>query len=253
MHSTRPTNTAPSRFWLWYLAIGLALIGVSYAPLPSSVSTLLFNSFCLSAAVAMCWRGGDRRATGQRTWQLLALGIALLAAGDFAWFYDEVVRGIESPFPALADALYLSAYPLIAAALVMLSRHRGQGSDHGVVLDGTIIGLGYGVVAWFFFLEPYLGDSSYSLLERLVSAAYPGMDILVVGAAALLLFTPGPRPPAFLLLIGGTALYVAADVFYSRALITETYVFGSWMDTAWMLGALGWGAAAPTTRISMPG
>lgn len=247
MYFTRSADTAQPRPWLWYTVIGLALIAVSHTILPTAGDTLIYDFFCLSATLAVFWRGRDPRTAGRHVWHLLALAMGLLTIGNVAWTIDEVVRDIAIPFPSLADAIFLGAFPIAAAALVMLSRQRGRGSDRGTMLDAAIVGLGFGVASWFCLFDPYLKDANYPLLERLVSAAYPGLEILVVGALAFLVLAPGERTPAFLLLVGGVTIYVCTNVLYARDLLLDTYgsaAYSSWMMSAWMIGTLVWGAAA---------
>lgn len=244
MEIRHPIRSAATRPWLCHIAVGLILIAVYYAPVSSTVSSLIYDWFGLTAVVAILWATWRHRPSAPGLWFLLAAGIGLLTAGDLWWTYDDLILGVAPPFPSLADALYLAAYPVIAAALYGFARRRSRGSDRGTLIDAAIIGLSYAVAAWFFFLEPYLSDPNYPLFERVVSAAYPAADVPIVAAVALLLLTPGRRSPSFYLLCGGSAVYVAADIFYARGLLTDSYLGGSAMEAVWMLGALAWGAAA---------
>ena len=215
MEPERRTDTAATWLWRGYLALGLVLIVGYYSPILPAVRSLLYDWFAVSAVIAIVVGIVRYRPASPACWWLLALGVAMMAAGDLAWEFYERALGIEAPFPSIADALYLGGYPILTAALLGLSHRRSRGSERGLLIDGAIIGISYGVAAWFFFLEPSMRDPSYPLVERLISAAYPGMDVLVVAAAALVLLTPGARSPAFAFLTGGVAIYIAADIFYA--------------------------------------
>ncbi len=111
METGKPTESAQSRPLLWHIAIGLILVAVYYAPLPATAASLIYDWFTLSAVAAIVWATRRRRPSAPRAWWLLAAGIALLLAGDLCWDYYELILAVEPPFPSIADALYLAAFP----------------------------------------------------------------------------------------------------------------------------------------------
>ena len=59
--------------------------------------------------------------------------------GDAIRAFYEDVQGVESPFPGLADAAYLAAYPILVAGMVLLVRSRDKAKDRANVIDAMII------------------------------------------------------------------------------------------------------------------
>ena len=70
-------------------------------------------------------------------WLLMAAGQALFVAGDIMWNWYETIG--ESPFPSLADVLYLAGYPFIAVGLLLLIKRRIGDGDRGGLLDAAIL------------------------------------------------------------------------------------------------------------------
>ena len=92
------------------------------------------------------------------------------------------------PFPSPADALYLLAYPVLAAGLWLLVRQRSTRTDWTSLIDAATVTVALGIVAWELLIVPYTRDDSLSLAEKLVSIAYPLGDVLLLAVAARLLF-----------------------------------------------------------------
>src|SRR5206468_12111466 len=109
-------------------------------------------------------------------------------------------------FPSVADVVYLAGYPFLAAALVLLIRGRSPRGDWASLIDATVVAVGSGLLVWVFLVEPYVRDGSLTLLERLVSIAYPAGDVLLIALAARFAVTPGRRTVAFRALLGALLL-----------------------------------------------
>src|SRR6266545_108604 len=162
----------------------------------------------------------------------------------------------DARFPAPADGLYLSHYPLFVAGLVLLLRRRSPGRDRDGLLDALIVTTGIGLLAWVFVLGPYVRTAGLSLPARAVSLAYPLMDLLVVAVAARLAMAGGARPPAYWLLLASLVALLAADGLYALTQLHGTYQTGQLLDAGWLLSYVGWGTAAlhPSMRtLSEPG
>jgi signal transduction histidine kinase len=229
---------------LAYGALGILAIAVFLMLGDGLPSGVVYDAVAVSAALAVLVGIHLYRPARALGWMLVALGTALTAAGEITWEVYEALG--RSPFPSVADVLYLAGYPVMGAGLVLLARGRGRryADAQGAVLDAAIVTVAAGVVAWVFLIEPYAADASLSVMERSLSAAYPLMDLLLLTLLVRLLFAPGPPSPAFALLASGVVCTIAADAAFAGLELSSGYSAGSWIDVIWLAGYLCTGAAA---------
>ena len=238
-------GSATSRPPLAYGAVGLVAVAACLAAGSGVVGAVLYVGIATSAAVAILvgtWLHRPRRVL---PWLLVALGIALLAGGELTWEIYALALD-RYPFPSAADALYLAGYPCIGAGLVILARSRAGSRAHAraSVIDAAIVTVAAGVLAWAFLVEPYARDSSLPLAERLLSPAYPLMDLLLLTLLMRLLFTPGTRAAAFWLLAAGIVCNIAADTAFAVLELSNLSGDVALLDAVWLVGYLCLGAAA---------
>ena len=197
-------------------------------------------------------------------WWMLAGGLLCIVTGDFVYaLYERVLHG-PTPFPSLADALYLAGCPLIGLSLVLLVRARSAGRDRVSWIDATIVASGFGLLSWTFLMAPIASSSDLSWLGRLVALAYPVWDVLFLALLVRLLAGLGARLPALRLLAGAAALWLVYDTIYALVLQYGNYDQGLLIDVLWLLGFIFFGAtglhpsmgeltqpvAHPNTRLS---
>lgn len=205
---------------------------------------LVYDAVAVSAPLAVVAGIVLYRPARVLPWALVALGCALTAAGEIIWEVYEALG--RNPFPSVADVLYLAGYPALGAGFVLLARGRARDRSraHAALLDAAIVTVAAGVVVWVLLLQPYAADSSLTLAERALSAAYPLADLLLLALLVRLLFGPGPPSPAFALLASGAVLTIAADTTFAVLELSGGYAAGSWVDAVWLAGYLCTGAAA---------
>lgn len=240
----------------WYLAFGLIAI-VGYYLLPSQAVQNLWNAgYNLTVPLALLLGVRLHRPSHAIPWLLIAAGLLLSFVGDAIWTVYENFLSVETPFPSIADALYLGGYIVMMAGLMLMTRRRMQKDAAGSLLDALIITVGLGVVVWVFVMDPYAHDTTLPLLDRLVSLAYPLMDLLMLGLLARLWFAGGTRPRALFWLGSGFCFLLASDIAYTLALLAGTYATGQPVDVGWLLSSIFLGMAAldPSMRaICEPG
>src|SRR5205823_9630275 len=117
------------------------------------------------------------------------------------------------------------------------------GRDRNGLIDASIITIGVGVLSWVFLISPYVRADG-ALLDRLVSMAYPLMDVLLLAMAARLAFGGGARARAFTFVMAGIVILLATDAVYGWITLTTDYKQGSLLDSGWIAVYLLWGAAA---------
>ncbi|GAA0310529.1 diguanylate cyclase domain-containing protein [Kineococcus aurantiacus] len=197
-------------------------------------------SFGCVALTAFGVRRNRPRAAGG--WRFITAGIAAWACADLLWaVYTWVLD--TSPFPSPADALYLTSYVLIACGFWRFVRaRRGQGDPEGVI-DSLIFTVGFVLVSWVLLMRPGLEAAGESTAARLLAAAYPLGDVLLLAFLVRLLTTSGGRTAAFRWLVVANALLLVADCAYQYSQMSEWYS-GGLITLPWLLGYVSFAAAA---------
>jgi signal transduction histidine kinase len=240
--STRSTSDRRARRPAYaYLAVG-SILAASYYVLPDPTNEAMYDLIALSSAVAIVVGIVRYRPVPVLPWWLLAAGMLAWFAGDMAWDWYPVITGRDLAAPSPADALYLLAYPLLIAAVALVVRTRGAALRRGGWIDAAIVAVVFLTLVWEYGLEDHL-SGGLTLAEG-VKVAYPLMDALLLGLLARLLFAPGPRTLAYVLLVASMSATLASDTAF-----TQISAIGSWsaehaLAAGWLVGYLMIGAAA---------
>jgi signal transduction histidine kinase len=250
----RHQRQSPSLLWRNYIAVG-AVFSLAYLLIPASQSStqvlvlkvVLYGGVSASAVVAMAVGVRLWRPANPAPWQALIAAQVIYLAADLTFRIRHFLVRSEA-YPSAADVLYLAHYPLVILGVLLLVRSRTRGGDPGSVLDALIIATGFGVLSLVFLIEPNVSANEMPLIARLVSAAYPVMDVLVLAAAARLVVGAGPRHTAFYLFTASLAVLLATDSAYVYAQTNGLYeidsLFGKLLDAGWLTFYVLLGAAA---------
>ena len=220
---------------IWgFLAGGIVVAVLALAIPNTDLRSFIYDSLSLVAAGgAVCGiiRNQPRR---RGTWQLFAFGLVLIAAGDVV--YDVAIHafGRVDGYP-FADVLYLLSYPVMAVAIVQLARSR---FDRATVIDSVLVAVALSAVMWHWVITPVFASTSGSTMERLVTVAYPLMDILLVVAIVYAVFTLPRWNASATLMFAGLTLMLIADAVYARLVADGTYVEGTALDALWPISYL---------------
>ena len=233
------------------LAVAFALwsfAGFGSARQRTVVSDLALLPVSLIVAV-LAWRTSGHPTLDvatARAWRRVGYAFLAYWLGEVQWTWFEVVRR-EEPFPSTADIGYLAFYPLLVWALLSFPRGPRTRPDRiKLVLDSATVVLGGGMFVWYLVVGPTVRSGSARWVETALSAAYPVGDLLVVFGLVVVLLRGAPAGSGLALksLVGGAALFVAADLAYARLTLSDSYAGGDWPDVLWM-AALALSAAAP--------
>ena len=219
------------------LGVELVLSGV-YFLFSSSVVTqdAIYELFGGGCVVAILWAVRHYRPKPALPWLVFAAGNVLFIAGDIAFDISP-----NAAPPAIADYLYLIAYPLFAAVPVMLVVSSGSHRRIGALTDAAIVTLAFAVFEWIFVIEPAL-HQSWPLGQRIVvGGLYPVMDIVLLGAFAGFFVSPAWRTPAFAFLVAGAAAQLLGDI--ANTINASAYSGGAWINWPWMASYIVWTAA----------
>lgn len=243
-HETAPVGARfamrGEALWQAILALGLVLT-IVYTVAPYARTTeILYVAIGGGAAIGILVAVRVCHPAHPLAWWLLAGAVAVTAVGDATWIIYEA-QGID-PFPSIADAFYLAAYPIFAAALWSLGGRRDR--DYGALTDALIVGISAAVLGWVFLVAPHLQDPTLTLGQRLISLAYPVGDLILLPLALRLVFRHGARVTAHLLMLLGLAVFLIADVLFAVASLEQLYVPGGITDGMWLVAYVLFVAAA---------
>jgi signal transduction histidine kinase len=225
--------TVKTLSWKVFGAIGLALIGAYFVIPQVVVQNVLYEVIGTLGVVGILVGVRIHRPARRRPWYLLATGAGLLVLGDVAW--TLYAWSGQTPYPSWADALYLAGYPFLAAAVLSLRRPSARSMDRARLAETAVITTGLGLLMWGRFLEPYALDASLPLLERLVSLAYPVVDLLLIATLVRLAVGTASRTPAFAFLVVAVLSELVADLVYAFVAIEATYYTGHPVDAGWLV------------------
>ncbi|WP_102128158.1 putative bifunctional diguanylate cyclase/phosphodiesterase [Deinococcus planocerae] len=238
-----PPGTRPSRLALALLAVVFAHLAWFVWPGHGGAfdrwlaETFYIPAFLLGAA--LCWRAGTRAGPEARpAWRAFGVGLAAFGVGQVVWTYLELVRQ-ASPFPSVADVLFLSLPVAFALAFRRLPRAPlSRGAAVQLALDVALVTGSAALFSWRFLFTDVLTTYTGQPLALWVAFAYPALDLLLLALALLLVARQGgaPRRAAGLLALGLAALIVA-DSGFAYLSLQNVYRAGAWPDLFWSLGA----------------
>ncbi|MCA2214373.1 GGDEF domain-containing protein [Jidongwangia harbinensis] len=235
------------RAWSGYL-VATVVAGVLYFALPPLGApewsgAVLYLGICAATPIAIVAGTRRHRPASRRGWRLLAAGQLLITAAEALTYVSEYLAGgFEEPDPS--DVLYLSAYPLLALALLTFVRRRTPEWDLASALDATIVAVAAGLACWVFLVHPLATDADSSTVSRVIQGLYPMLDLVLLVITVRMMLGTGVRTPAFGLLVGSVAMLLAADGIWATLSILEVETFVSPLDSLWMASYALMGAAA---------
>jgi hypothetical protein len=180
----------------------------------------------LGATVWLSIRNATTMDTGQpigHAWLLFGLGVGAFLLGEMGEAVYQFVLGILNPFPSLLDVFYVAGYPLLIAGLVgFLRAYAAVGYPMGT-LRGSALVVAVLVVVGLALVWPVLSGIAgppSPVLEKVLAAAYPLLDIALLVAVALLLrgarqFGGGRAWEVWALVLAGLGVMIAGDLRYA--------------------------------------
>ncbi|HEY5144848.1 MAG TPA: EAL domain-containing protein [Solirubrobacteraceae bacterium] len=234
---------AARAWWVYLVGAGSLTLLYLFGP-PLLHSGPVFNLIGLSGVAAIIVGTRINRPSDPRPWYLFAAGQALFVTGDALAYNYQRIFGSALPFPSVADIPYLLVYPALMAGLLILIRQRNRGRDTASLIDSLIITTGLAVLSWIFLMAPYAHDATLSTPTKLISIAYPLMDVLVLGVAVRMTVGGGKRGTAFVLMVGAIVALLLTDAVYGWFQLNGGYDTGGLLDAGWITFYLLWGAAA---------
>jgi two-component system, sensor histidine kinase and response regulator len=179
----------------------------------------------LGATVWLSFRNATAMDTGRpigHAWLMFGLGIGAFLLGELGEAFYQFALGILNPFPSLLDVFYLAGYPLLILGLTGFVRaYAAAGYPMGSLRASALMVTGL-VIAGIALVWPVLAGLAgpSPLLEKVLAAAYPLLDIALLVAVALLLrgarrFGGGRAWEVWALVLAGLGVMIAGDLRYA--------------------------------------
>ncbi len=224
----------PTRLHQVYLAL-VSLVATTYFVIPTTTLSklLLYNGIGLSAVIALSIGIRRNKSTNRRAWLLIGAGQASFLTADIVYYVLEATSD-SAPFPSPADAFYLGMYPLVIMGLVSLYRQSTPHRDWAGLVDAGLVAVATFAVLGILIMDSYVSDPTLDLAGRLISLAYPVMDVALLAVAARLAGAVHLRNRSFAMLAAGLCSLLVADVIYGVLQSAGAFETGGVADAFWI-------------------
>ncbi|HEU4700985.1 MAG TPA: hypothetical protein VFS37_00770 [Conexibacter sp.] len=243
------------------LACGVLVLWLAWQPGGETLATWVGDLATVAAALTatvLCVRAAaTHRGRVRSFWWLLAAATGAWTAAEIAWAVYDLVLG-DVPAVSWADAGYLAAIPLTAAALLVHPALRGSGTSRArALLDGLAVATALLFLSWTVVLGPLWERSDLSELSDAVALAYPFGDAVLIFFVVLAVHRmTGAERTSLALLLGGLLAMAVGDSAYAYLTGVAEFDSGGPLDVTWIAAYLGIGlsawlaapAHAPATR-----
>jgi len=229
-----------------FVAGGLAwLAAYAFAVSRTGESSLAANllgdvAYVVPVALAAALTVAAARSTGGRHrifWRVLAVSNGLWLLGELVWGFYELALGRQTPFPSIADVLYLSSYVLVIPAVLLGFAQRLDMRVARALLDASIMVVAAGFVGFTLLIEPQFGWGLS--LATVTGVAYPLLGVAILMVLGLVAFAGNRRVPRSVAVVGlAFAVSAVTDAAYTYAVVLHDAIPGRWVNVGWQLEAL---------------
>ncbi|MCW2645799.1 MAG: hypothetical protein JWP07_1908 [Pseudonocardiales bacterium] len=244
--SAVPAPVSWAAQWLWLVVlIGGSAASAAYFAAPSP-GWREFAYLGIGLASTGCVLLGIRlhRPAHRAAWRLLAGGNLCFVLGDGVFAVYEFFLHREPPVPSVADSLYLAGYPLVIAGIICLGRGKKHGGARERTADAAIVSVAALALSWRLLMESFVDDTSVTGLGRLITMAYPMMDVGIVFIVVSSVIYGSSRHTAHRLVALAMVAMLASDFGYDLLVLRGTYTDGNLVDAGWLVSYVLIAAAA---------
>ncbi len=229
-----------------FLASGVAAVALFASSSDGGIRSFGYDAIGLVGALIAVYALVRNRPRPRTGWRLIVAGLVVLVTGDIVFDLVTRVFGHDSGYP-FSDLIYLSAYPLLACGLALVSSRHFR---RDIWIDSLIVAIAASAATWQWVIEPVL-KSGGPVGERVMAAAYPVLDIVLLATILHAVFSiPRWKASAWFLVCGLTATLIG-DMLYARLVAGGTYLDADLIDIAWPITYVFLAAAVlhPSMRV----
>jgi diguanylate cyclase (GGDEF)-like protein/PAS domain S-box-containing protein len=225
-----------------FVAAELITGGLSLSLGQGLAAQLLHDAASIGASAAV-FAGIAWHRPPRGPWLLVGVAVLLFGCGDVA--YEADAAGGTLALFSVGDWLYLAANIVLAAGLAWFAArpHHSRWAGRMLLVDAAPVFLGSFLLLWFLAFNAKFDAKGLSLTSRMLTGAYPTLDLLLLALAARLLLTGAARLPAFSLLVAGVGFGFMGDLIWRGFLQAASYQ-SVWVNGSFYLSYAFLGAAA---------
>ena len=150
----------------------------------------------------------------------LVLAEIAFVTGDVLVHDSRRLFGRPLADPWLVNLPSLAGYVLVVAAIAVFVRARDDGRSRSALIDALIVAIPAAAMSWIFLMAPVAHRHTLLMSTKLITLAYPVLDLVVVVALVQLASASSlRRAPAFGLVIAGVLALLVGDVLHSWAIL----------------------------------
>jgi hypothetical protein len=230
-------------FWIWIFSKGFEqgfynnLFGALYPII--SLAGGLYGLIVVSKE----W-GGLKSLVGKGVF-FLSLGLLAEVFGQWAWSYFTIVKGIEVPYPSIADIGYFLIVPFYILAMYNLGKAAGikfglssfRGKIQAIAIPVLMV-----AIAYILFLKDVVIDSS-EIIRTFLDLGYPGFEAIAISIGILTYtlsrgFLGGAMRSRVLLIVIALVFQYITDYTFTYQVGTEIYYNGGIVDLMYMISLI---------------
>ncbi|MHA1226484.1 MAG: hypothetical protein ACTSPV_07055 [Candidatus Hodarchaeales archaeon] len=177
------------------------------------------------------------QSVSRKIWLLLAMGSLFWAIGDLSYAFFEIILHIRDPYLFLGDFFWLVGYLFFFLGLfTQFNTIDVTVKKLDVVIFSMLLGF-LVIVSSVQLIIPILFDTEVGIAERLLSAAYPTMDLFLAFFAGMIFLKVRGGKISFpwVIMIFSILLSVLADTIYSYLEWYELYGSYNFVDVLFVL------------------
>ncbi len=239
-----------NKFLIAFFCILLILLATAYIISdPASLLTetlFLFPVFLSAAAGFLAASAYGLKSHNGKAMILIAFGLSFWAIGELIWYIFKNYSGID-PFPSIADAFFLLAYPLLLVGIVYgtrLAQTKWNQMNKKMVTCGIIaVVILAAFVSYWGIYKAF--DPETSLFENIIAMSYGAADLILLSALIFSLgiaraFRGGRFGVFWTIIAVGFSFNLVADILFAiyRTPYGEDLKPYMYIDLIWIAGYL---------------
>jgi two-component system sensor histidine kinase/response regulator len=228
------TRPSASVAFLGVLTTGLVVVHVS-RPGPIADTAYLLTVW---VAPLVAWLGTARARREERLVPtLIACGLTAYALGNLIW--QVHIWAGRQPDVSLADIPFSVSYVGLVAAVLAITLVRREGAkrlDVDAVIDALTVVVVSVLVFWNIWIQGIVTDSSVPTFTRIVRAAYPVADAVLLALVVRALSDRRTRHALGLRFGLGVLCWLLSDIIY--LLVTMSESTSGILNVGWMVGSV---------------
>ncbi len=164
-----------------------------------------------------------------KPWLILAISMVTYSIASFFYFVFKDIAGVISSI-SMADTFYIAAYPLLVLGILFFIKKPFK-IKYKNLLDAVIVMVSAFFIVWFLFIWPTVGPSQPDTLSVIISISYLFLDLIVLLAILILLFSNRKISELPLVLFSlGMFFQVFGDMIYAYNVVTPLLIY-QWIST----------------------